>query len=126
MPKSADMILLVFGAILLAAGLFGGGTKIFSVEIPPGFGGKIARITALVLGLMMLGAGLYLALLKPERALPQPNAGAPIAPSAASQAFCLTIKQQWETKKQWSNQDDDALRSSFKRHNCESLGLTLP
>ena len=125
MPKSADMILLVFGAVLLAAGLFGGGTKIFSVEIPQGFGGRFARIAALVLGLMMLGAGLYLTVLKPERASRNGDAAMP-SPSGSSKAFCLAIKEQWETKKQWSNQDDQALRESFKRHNCGAQGIALP
>ncbi len=124
MPKSADMMLLVLGAILLAAGLFGGGTKIFSVEIPHSFGGRIARVAALALGLMMMSAGLYLTILRPERAQLDSNGGT--RPASASPAFCATIKEQWETKKHWSNQDDEALRNSFRRHDCEALGLTLP
>jgi hypothetical protein len=122
MPRSADMLLLFFGAILLAAGLFGGGTKIFSVEVPIGFGGKIARLTALALGLMMLGVGLYLTLLPPAKS----PANATALPNAPSREFCLTIKSQWETKKSWSNQDDENLRRSFQNNRCPSLGLTIP
>lgn len=119
-------MLLLIGAILLAAGLFGGGTKIFSVEIPVGFGGKIARLSALALGLMMLGAGLYLTFLPPTR-IPHSASETPTTlPNPPSRDFCLAIKAQWETKKSWSNQDDEALRRSFQNNRCASLGLTLP
>ena len=116
------MLLLLLGAILLAAGLFGGGTKIFSVEVPIGFGGKIARLSALALGLMMLGVGLYLTLL-PSAKTPANATGLPNTPS---REFCLAIKSQWETQKSWSNQDDENLRRSFQNSRCPSLGLTIP
>jgi hypothetical protein len=119
------MLLLLVGAILLAAGLFGGGTKIFSVEVPLGFGGKVARLTALALGLMLLGVGLYLTLSAPGR-LPLSVGRDTSAPHPASREFCAAIKAQWETKKSWSNHDDQALRQSFQDHRCPSLGLTLP
>ena len=122
MPRSADMLLLLLGAILLAAGLFGGGTKIFSVEVPIGFGGKIARLTALALGLMMLGVGLYLTLLPSAKS----PANATALPNAPSREFCLAIKSQWETKKSWSNQDDENLRHSFQKRGCAALGLSIP
>lgn len=122
MPRSADMLLLLLGAILLAAGLFGGGTKIFSVEVPIGFGGKIARLSALALGLTMLGVGLYLTL-SPSAKTPSNVTGLPNAPS---REFCLAIKSQWETQKSWSNQDNENLRRSFQNSRCASLGLTIP
>ena len=122
MPRSADMLLLLLGAILLATGLFGGGTKIFSVEVPIGFGGKVARLSALALGLMMLGVGLYLTLL-PSAKTPSNATGLPNAPS---REFCLAIKSQWETQKSWSNHDDENLRRSFQNSRCPSLGLTIP
>ncbi len=123
MPKSADMMLLAIGAVLLVAGLFGGGTKIFSVEVPLGFGGRIARISAMSLGLMLIGAGLYLAIghMAPSKA------SDPVAmPTAASKSFCLAIKAQWAIKHSWSTQDDDALRQSFRSHGCAAHGITLP
>lgn len=123
MPKSADVILLVVGAVLLAAGLFGGGTKIFNVEVPASFGGRLARLTALGLGVALLAAGLYVAILHPQNNTPaQSNA----MPAGTSRAFCEEIKSQWQTKHAWSKDDDAALRQSFQSHGCPAHGLSLP
>lgn len=134
MPKSADMMLLVIGAVLLVAGLFGGGTKIFSVEIPSGFGGRIARISAMALGLMLIGGGLYLALIQPSPRALKANGSSPQSnttdigtmPGQSSKSFCEAIKAQWETKHSWSTQDDEVLRQSFRSHGCAGHGITLP
>ena len=123
MPKSADMLLLAIGAVLLVAGLFGGGTKIFSVEVPIGFSGHLARLTALGLGAVLLAAGFYVALIHPQNHVPYQGAA---MPAATSKAFCLEIKAQWQTKHAWLKDDDVALRQSFQSHGCPAHGLTLP
>ncbi len=123
MPKSADMMLLVVGAVLLAAGLFGGGTKIFSVEVPAGFGGRVARVAAMIFGVVLLAAGLYVTLKHPrESATGQPST----IPAGSSKAFCEEIKAQWQTKHAWSKTDDAALRQGFQNHACAAHGMTLP
>lgn len=126
MPKSADMLLLVIGAVLLVAGLFGGGTKIFSVEVPIGFGGRVARISAVALGLTLIGAGLYLALIHQRRTPASTSQEQPVMPAQSSKAFCSAIKAQWETKHSWSKSDDASLRQSFRSHGCQAHGLTIP
>ena len=124
MPKSADMLLLVIGAVLLAAGLFGGGTKIFSVEVPIGFGGRVARVVAMSMGTILIGAGLYLAIIRPLPSNVEPARES--MGGQASKAFCLAIKSQWEIKHSWSSNDDEALRQSFRHHGCQTHGITLP
>lgn len=123
MPKSADMLLLVVGAVLLAAGLFGGGTKIFSVEVPAGFGGRLARLTALGLGVVLLAAGAYLAISHPQNPAADQRSA---MPTTTSKALCEEIKAQWQTKHAWSKHDDAALRQSFQSHGCAAHGITLP
>lgn len=115
------MVLLVVGAVLLAAGLFGGGTKIFSVEVPTGFGGRFARLTALGFGVALLAAGLYVAIMQPQTRTPIQT-----MPAGSSKALCEEIKAQWQTKLAWSKNDDAALRQSFLSHGCQAHGITLP
>jgi hypothetical protein len=117
------MMLLVVGAVLLAAGLFGGGTKIFSVEVPAGFGGRLARLTALGLGVVLLAAGLYVAIAHPQTPAPDQRG---TMPNRTSKAQCEEIKAQWQNKQAWSTNDDAALRQSFQSHGCPAHGLSLP
>jgi hypothetical protein len=125
------MLLLVLGAVMLLAGLFGGGTKIFSVEIPIGFGGRVARIAAMALGLMLIGVGLYLTTAHPQQRaqtlIDQANADRNNSmPRTTSKSICLAIKAQWETQHSWSKNDDESLRQSFRGHGCQAHGLTIP
>jgi hypothetical protein len=117
------MMLLVVGAVMLAAGLFGGGTKIFSVEVPAGFGGRFARMTAVMFGIVLLTAGLYVAIKHPRASAA--NQSNPM-PTGSSKALCEEIKAQWQTKHAWSTNDDAALRQSFQSHGCAAHGLSLP
>ena len=75
------------------------------------------------LGLMLIGAGLYLAV----GHSPPSKASDPVAmPATTSKSFCLAIKAQWQTQHSWSTQDDEVLRQSFRSHGCTAHGITLP
>jgi hypothetical protein len=57
MPQTIEIATFVFGAVLLLIGLFGGGFEIFGNKIP-GKIGKLGRLFAFVLGLILIGKGL--------------------------------------------------------------------
>ena len=58
MPESIETGAFVFGAVLVLLALVSGGFKIFGAEIP-GTAGKLGRVIAFLLGLVLIGVGLF-------------------------------------------------------------------
>lgn len=81
MPQTNEGILLVIGALFLLLGLLGGGFEVSAIKVPPI--GNYTRAVTLLLGILLLGAGLY-------RLLATPAPVSPFIPTPTTIAFAAT------------------------------------
>lgn len=88
MPTQLDVLLVILGGLLLAAGLLGGGFEMISIKIPK-VGGALPRILAGVAGAVCIVLGIGVGSSASPSPSPDPSSPPVTSPATASQVTFL-------------------------------------